>query len=131
MCSLVHLLHSFKAPFHKNISGGLLLFYAKLIVQQSGEKRSEKRSSKLSQVLNEKDVADNKNLWKTVKPLLSDKIKSNEKITIVGDDKIFTQEIKVAEELNSFFSNVVKNLKIPEYIETKPLAEEILITILK
>ena len=88
-----------------------MFFYAKLIVQQSGKKRSEKRSSKLSQVLNEKDVAGNKKFWKTVKPLLSDKIKSNEKITTVGDDKIFTQEIKVAEELNSFFSNVVKKLK--------------------
>ena len=61
--------------------------------------------------LNEKDAVDHKKFWKTVKLILSDKIKSNEKITIVGDDKIFTQEIKVAEELNSFFSNVVKKLK--------------------
>ena len=75
--------------------------------------------------LSEKDVADNKKFWKTVKPFLSDKLKSNEKITLVEDDKIFTQDIKVAEELNSFFSNVVKNLKIPEYNETNPLPEEI------
>ena len=31
--------------------------------------------------LNEKDVADNKQFWRTVKPLLSDKVKSSEKIT--------------------------------------------------
>ena len=68
---------------------------------------------------NEKDVADNKTFWKTVISLLSDKFKSNENITLVENDKIFTQDIKVAEELNSFFSSVVKNLKISEY---KPLS---------
>ena len=30
-------------------------------------------------ILNEKDVADNKPFWRTVKPLLSDKIKSSKK----------------------------------------------------
>ena len=64
-------------------------------------------------------------MWKTVKPLPSDKLKSNKKITFVQDDKTFTQDIKVPEELNSFFSNVVKNLKMPEYSERNPLAEEI------
>ena len=33
--------------------------------------------------LNHKDIADNKQFWKTIKPLLSDKSKSNEKITLV------------------------------------------------
>ena len=60
-----------------------------------------------------------------------DKIKSNEKITLVEDEKMFTQDIKVAEELNSFFSSVVKDLKIPEYSETNLLAEEIANRILK
>ena len=62
--------------------------------------------------LNENDAADNKIFWKSIKPLLSDKIKLNENITLVEDEKIFTQNIKVAADLNSFFSNVVKNFKI-------------------
>ena len=33
--------------------------------------------------MNEKDLIDNKQFWRTVKPLLSDKIKSSEKITLV------------------------------------------------
>ena len=33
--------------------------------------------------LNEKDLTDNKQFWQTVKPLLPDKIKSSEKITLV------------------------------------------------
>ena len=41
-----------------------------------------------------------------VKPLLSDKLKSNKKITLVEDDRIFTQDITVAEEINSFFQTL-------------------------
>ena len=68
--------------------------------------------------------------WKTVKPLFSDKLKTSEKI-IEEDGKSFTQDIKVAEERNSFFSNVTKTLQIPEYGRKKPLAEEIANAILK
>ena len=50
--------------------------------------------------LDEKTLMIIKKIWKTVQSLLSDKIKSNQKST-VEDDKIFTQDIKVAEELNS------------------------------
>ena len=71
--------------------------------------------------LNEKDVADNKNFSKTVKPLLSDKFRLNGKVTFAKDDKIFTQDKKVPQELNSVFSKVVK--EIPEYSETNPLVE--------
>ena len=60
--------------------------------------------------LNEKYVAYNEKFWKTVKPLLSDQIKSNEKITLVEVEEIFNQDIKLAKELNSFFSSVIKNL---------------------
>ena len=33
--------------------------------------------------MNGKDLADNKQFWRTVKPLLSEKIKSSEKITLI------------------------------------------------
>ena len=74
--------------------------------------------------LNEQDAADNKTFWKTVKLHLSDKLKSIKEIALVEDDKIFAQDRKVAEELNSFFSNVKnsKNLKITEYNEKIPCA---------
>ena len=75
--------------------------------------------------LNEKDVADNKQFWRTVKPLLSDKVKSSEKITLVEGDEIINEDGGNAKILNTFFSNAVKNLKIPEYQETGPLANNI------
>ena len=52
--------------------------------------------------LNVKDIVDNKQFWRTVKPLFSDKTKSNEKITLVEDETVTTQDEKNAELLNLF-----------------------------
>ena len=57
--------------------------------------------------------------------LLSDKSKSDEEITLVEDKKIICEDKDNAELLNSFFSNAVKNLKISEYSDSNPLAENI------
>ena len=75
--------------------------------------------------LNVKDIVDNKQFWRTVKPLFSDKTKSNEKITLVEDETVTTQDEQNAELLNLFFSNAVKNLKIPRFSNTNPLAERL------
>ena len=37
-------------------------------------------------------MADGKQFWRTVKPLLSDKSKSNEKITLAEDNKITSED---------------------------------------
>ena len=59
--------------------------------------------------LNEKDVADNKHFWKTIKPLLSDKVKSSEKITLVEREETINEDEENAEILNAFFLNAGKN----------------------
>ena len=51
--------------------------------------------------LNEKDVIDNKRVWKTVKPLFSDKAKSSERTALVLEDKIVTTDDENAKILNS------------------------------
>ena len=53
--------------------------------------------------LNEKDIADNKKFWQTVKSVFSDKEKSKEKITLVQGEMISTEDEKNAELLNAFF----------------------------
>ena len=63
--------------------------------------------------LNEKDIIDNRNFWHTVKPFLSDKVKSRE--NLVNNGNIDSNENEVAKTFDDFFSNIVKNLKIPEY----------------
>ena len=45
--------------------------------------------------LNEKDIADNKKFWQTVKPLFSDKVKSKEKITLVQGEMISMEDEKM------------------------------------
>ena len=86
--------------------------------------------------MNEKDLTDNKQHWQTVKPLLSDKIKSSEKITLVEpretletdgniDDEIVNDDIKIAEIFKRFFSNAVIGLKIPDFHGAVPLADNI------
>ena len=60
------------------------------------------------QKLDEKHVINNKNLWKTVKPLLSDKSVSTEKINLTENEKMLTSESETAEPLINFFFNIVK-----------------------
>ena len=65
--------------------------------------------------LNKKKVCNKKKFWGVVKPLLSNKIVSNEKITIVEGDKIIRRGKGTAKVLNEFFSNVATNLNIPQF----------------
>ena len=75
--------------------------------------------------LNEKDIANNKKFWQTVKALFLDKAKSKEKNTLVIGEIISTEDEKNAELLNAFFSSAVNNLNIPEYSGINILAERI------
>ena len=52
--------------------------------------------------LNEKDEIDNKRFWKIVKPLLSDKLKSSEKTTLVHKEKIIPNDDEKT-KFNLFF----------------------------
>ena len=81
--------------------------------------------------LNEKDVTDNKMFWKTVKPFFSDKVTSSEKITLIEEDEIIGNDSDTARVLNTLFSNIVSNLKIPEYTKCDPLSEFISDSVLK
>ena len=65
--------------------------------------------------LNEKNVCDNRKFWKVVKPLLSNKIASNKKITLAEGEEIIKTDQASAEVLNNFSSNIIKNLEIPQY----------------
>ena len=67
----------------------------------------------------------NKQYWREVKPLFSDKTKSNEKITLAEDETVTAQDEQNAELFDLFFSNAVKNLKIPRFSDTNPLAERL------
>ena len=75
--------------------------------------------------LNETDLCDNKKFWGVVKPLLSNKVVHNEKITLVEDDKIVENDKNTASILNEFFSNIIATLGMPQCSETEPVNHNI------
>ena len=76
--------------------------------------------------LKEKQVTDNKRFWKTVKFFLSNKVRFSERINLTEKkNSLITDCGEVPEELNSFFSYVVKNLNIPNYEGCDPVSDNI------
>ena len=68
---------------------------------------------------NETHLCDSKKFWGVVKPLLWNKVVYNERITIVGDDKIIENDKNAASILNEFFSDITTTPGIPQYNETE------------
>ena len=58
-------------------------------------------------------------------------MRSSEKLTFVEGEEIINEDGENAEILNAFFSNAVKNFKIPEYQETDFLVNNISLPIFK
>ena len=65
--------------------------------------------------LDEENICESKILWKIVKPMLSKKINSNERTTLIENDEIIKTEKGTAEALNAFFPNILQNLDIQQY----------------
>ena len=78
-----------------------------------------------------KKISDNKKFWKTIKPFLPNKITSTQKITLIEKEEIIMGDDNTAEVLNTFFSNIVSNLKIEGYSNCDPLANNIRDPVLK
>ena len=76
-------------------------------------------------------MTDNKTLWKTVKSFLSDKITSKEKITLIEENEIVSNDERTAQVLNAFFSNIVGILNIPEYVINDLISDNVSDPIIK
>ena len=59
--------------------------------------------------LDEKKITDDKTFWKTIKPFLSNKIVSREKVTLIEEDEILESDINTAQILNTFFFNNIND----------------------
>ena len=57
--------------------------------------------------------------------MLSKKIKSNQRITLIENDDIIKTKKGTAKVLNTFFSNIVQNLDIQQYNVDDPICENI------
>ena len=76
--------------------------------------------------LNEHNICDNKKFWKVVKPCLSNKVVSSEKITLIEGDKIIKNDRATVKVFNDFFSNIIKNLNIPQFNPGDPICGKII-----
>ena len=81
--------------------------------------------------LDEKNVTDNNAFWKTVKPFLSDKITSKEKITLIKENEIVSNDENKVQVFDIFFSKIVGSLSIPEYVTSDPISDDISDPIIK
>ena len=62
--------------------------------------------------LNVKYITENKLFWKTVKPTFTDKTLKDERITLVENNKVVSDESKLVEIFGKYFGNIVQNLRI-------------------
>ena len=71
------------------------------------------KNQKYYESLDISKITDNKTFWKIISPLFSNKsCSTNSRITLLENGDILSEEPKVADTFNEFFSNVVKELKI-------------------
>ena len=73
-----------------------------------------------------RNITDNKQFWRNVKPLLSDKISESSKITLVNNNRIVSDDREICNIFNEFFVNVVPNLNIPEFTGSENLHEHVI-----
>ena len=64
------------------------------------------------QKLNLKDLTDNKKLWKTIKPLFSNKGLNSNKLVLREKDVVVADEKTLATLMNNYFVNITVNLDL-------------------
>ena len=72
----------------------------------------KKERKRYYEMLDLKNVTDNKEFRKTVKPFLSDKVKTFLKISLAEKGEIISGEAKVANSFSNFFENAIHSLGI-------------------
>ena len=71
--------------------------------------------------LKETDLSNNKKFWDVIKLLLSNKVVSNEKVTLLEVGNIVENDENTASVLN----NIITTQGIPQYSETEPMSHKI------
>ena len=68
--------------------------------------------------LNVKHITENKLFWKTVKPCFTDKTLKVERITLVENNKVVSDQSKLVEIFSKYFGNIVQNRGIDGFANT-------------
>ena len=65
--------------------------------------------------LKSSDICDNKKFWKSVKPLFNEQQVSTDKITLIENEAIVSEDSRISEIFADYFGNIVPNLDIAPY----------------
>ena len=79
--------------------------------------------------LNIKYINENKLFWKTVKPSFTDKTLKDERITLVENNKVVSDESKLVEIFSKYFGNIIQNLEIDGLTNTSSDNDDVTIII--
>ena len=99
-----------KNKFNKNPTIGTKIAYQKQRNHCVKLLRQTKRN--YYNTLQTTNIIDNNKFWACVKPFFSEKQRSTHKITLIEKNIIISKEKEIAEPLNTFFTEAVKNLDI-------------------
>ena len=72
----------------------------------------KKERKKFYSKLDIKNLTDNKQFWKTMKPFLSDKCNNASKISLVHKNNVISEDQELVNTFNDFFEHAVDNLII-------------------
>ena len=100
----------YKNKFFKNKSVENWENYRKL--RNECVKLTKKVKREYFENLDIRKLNDNRNFWKVVKPLFSNSIKTNMKITLVENDQIILDDKETVNIFNDYFVNITKGLDI-------------------
>ena len=59
---------------------------------------------------NVRNITDKKQFWKTIKPSFSSKVRDNERVTLIEEDKVVPEDKGVAETCKLYFDTLVESL---------------------
>ena len=76
---------------------------------------SQKIKKQYSSNINISDVTNSKSFWKSVKRYFSNKRTNSDKITLVENDAIFTNDRVISKAINKFFINTTKKLNLKPF----------------
>ena len=71
-----------------------------------------KTNTEYFQKLNVKYLSDNRNFWKTIKPVFSNKGLNSNKLMLKENNRLITEEKELATVMNTFFVNITESLDL-------------------
>ena len=73
--------------------------------------------------INVKDINDNKKFWKTIKPFFSNKGLNTNKLMLIENNNLISEESVLANTMNQYFTNITKQLNIKKSPQLKNLED--------